>query len=60
MSAARLPEYPDAILRGIWDMAFLFSRDGTYLDYHAHDPHQLYAPPDVFIGRGVREIMPPA
>jgi signal transduction histidine kinase len=60
MSAARLPEYPDAILRGIWDMAFLISRDGIYLDYHAHDPHQLYAPPDLFIGRGVREIMPPA
>jgi signal transduction histidine kinase len=55
-----LPQYPDAILRGIWDMVFLISRDGTYLDYHAHDPHQLYASPDVFIGRGVREIMPPA
>jgi signal transduction histidine kinase len=60
MSAARLPEYPDAILRGIWDMAFLISRDGTYLDYHSHDQHQLYAPPEAFIGRRVREIMPAA
>lgn len=60
MSAARLPEYPDAILRGIWDMAFLISRDGTYLDYHSHDQHHLYAPPEAFIGRRVRDIMPAA
>jgi len=58
MSAARLPEYPDAILRGIWDMAFLIGRDGTYLDYHTQDQHQLYAPPEAFIGRRLREVMP--
>src|SRR5262249_20317263 len=60
MSAARLPEYPDAILRGIWDMAFLITRDGTYLDYHTQDLHQLYAPPEAFIGRRVGDVMPAA
>jgi len=60
MSPARLPEYPDAILRGIWDLAFLISRDGTYLDYHYQDEQQLYAPPEAFIGRRVRDIMPAA
>jgi signal transduction histidine kinase len=60
MSTARLPEYPDAILRGIWDLAFLISRDGTYLDYHSQDEQQLYAAPEAFIGRRVSEIMPAA
>src|SRR3954470_19817808 len=60
MSAERLPEYPDAILRGMWDMAFLITRDGTYLDYHAHDDDQLYAPPEAFVGRRVGDIMPAA
>src|SRR4051812_25990644 len=60
MSAERLPEYPDAILRGMWDMAFLITRDGTYLDYHSHDDDQLYAPPEAFIGRRVGDIMPAA
>jgi signal transduction histidine kinase len=60
MSPERLPEYPDAILRGMWDLAFLISRDGTYLDYHYQDEQQLYAPPEAFIGRRIREIMPAA
>src|SRR3954466_3805075 len=60
MSAERLPEYPDAILRGMWDMAFLITRDGTYLDYHTHDDDQLYAPPEAFVGCHVGDIMPAA
>jgi signal transduction histidine kinase len=46
---------PD-ILRGIWDTAFLISRDGSCLDYHSHDHHQ----PDAFVGRCVRELVPNA
>jgi signal transduction histidine kinase len=42
----------------MWDMAFLITRDGTYLDYHAHDDDQLYAPPEAFVGRRVGDIMP--
>ena len=48
-----------AILRAGPDLMFVLSPDGTYLDYHAAHPEHLYAPPDRFIGRNIREIMPP-
>jgi len=48
-----------AILRGIPDLMFVMRRDGTYVDYHARDPSDLFVPPDQFLGRTVREIMPP-
>ena len=35
------------------------SRDGTYLDYHARDPTDLLVPPSSFLGRNMREILPP-
>jgi PAS domain S-box-containing protein len=47
-----------AILRGIPDLMFVMRRDGTYVDYHARDPSDLFAPPERFLGRSVREIMP--
>jgi signal transduction histidine kinase len=37
---------------------FVLQRDGTYVDYHARDPKFLFAPPEQFLGRSVREIMP--
>ncbi len=48
-----------AILRAIPDWMFVTSADGVFLDYHAKDPETLLAPPPVFLGRTVREIMPP-
>jgi PAS domain S-box-containing protein len=48
-----------AILRAIPDLMFVLRRDGTYVDYHARDPSELFLPPDQFLGRTVREIMPP-
>jgi PAS domain S-box-containing protein len=50
----------DAILRAIPDLMFVLKRDGTYVDYHARDPALLFLPPDQFIGKRVRDIMPPA
>ena len=47
-----------AILQAIPDLMFVLARDGTYLDYHARDPKLLFAPPDAFLGRTVRNIMP--
>ena len=47
-----------AILRGIPDLMFVMRRDGTYVDYHARDPSDLFVPPEQFLGRTVREIMP--
>jgi PAS domain S-box-containing protein len=48
-----------AMLRAVPDLMFVLLRDGTYVDYHARDPKLLFAPPSVFIGKKVREIMPP-
>ena len=48
-----------AMLRAIPDLMFVVLRDGTYVDYHARDPRLLFVPPEHFIGRTVRDIMPP-
>jgi signal transduction histidine kinase len=47
-----------AMLRAIPDLMFVLSRDGTYVDYYARDPNLLLLPPDQFIGRTIRDIMP--
>ena len=47
-----------AILRAIPDLMFLTTLDGVYLDFHAQDATQLYAPPASFIGRGIRDVLP--
>ena len=49
-----------ALLKAIPDLMFVLRRDGTYLDYQARDPKILFVPPNAFLGRTVREIMPPA
>jgi signal transduction histidine kinase len=49
-----------AILRSVPDLMFVLDRDGTYLDYHVRDRSLLFAPPEVFLGRTIREVMPPA
>src|SRR6185295_2509332 len=49
-----------AILQAMPDLMFVIGADGTYLDFHARDRSQLFVPPEVFLGRTVREIMPPA
>jgi len=48
-----------AILNAVPDLMFLQTRDGVYLDYHAANPKDLLAPPEAFIGRSMREILPP-
>ena len=48
-----------AILRAIPDWMFLTTVDGRFLDYHARDSSQLYAQPLAFLGRTVREVLPP-
>jgi len=48
-----------AMLRAVPDLMFVVLRDGTYVDYHARDPQLLFAPPSVFIGKKIRDIMPP-
>lgn len=48
-----------AMVRAIPDLMFVLLNDGTFVDYHARHPDLLYAPPSEFIGRHVREILPP-
>jgi signal transduction histidine kinase len=49
-----------ALLHAIPDLMFLLHRDGTYLDYHVRDPKSLFVPPEAFLGRNVRDVLPPA
>jgi PAS domain S-box-containing protein len=56
----RANERNTAILRAVPDLMFVILRDGTYVDYNARDEKLLWAPPSAFLGRTVREIMPPA
>src|SRR3954470_13545574 len=49
-----------AILRAVPDLMFVLTSDGTYVDYQARDPELLFAPPESFIGKSVRDVMPPA
>jgi two-component system, NarL family, sensor kinase len=47
-----------AILSALPDMMFLLDEEGTYLDWYAADPTNLYVPPEQFLGQNIREIMP--
>ena len=48
-----------AILRAIPDSMFLTTSDGVILDYHARDIAKLLVPPSAFMGKNVREVLPP-
>jgi PAS domain S-box-containing protein len=48
-----------AILRAVPDLMFVFSNDGVYLDFHAKDPTELLVPPEAFLGKKMRDVMPP-
>jgi two-component system, NarL family, sensor kinase len=49
----------EAILTALPDMMFVLDKDGTYLDWYAKDPSGLYAPPETFLGKNMRHVMPP-
>jgi signal transduction histidine kinase len=48
-----------AILRANPDMVFLMSNDGVYLDFHARDLNELLLRPEMFLGKNVRDVLPP-
>lgn len=48
-----------AILRAIPDMMFIMDRNGVYLDYYARDVGTLLRAPNEFLGKSVREVLPP-
>ena len=41
------------------DLMFLLSRDGTYLNYFASSTEELLVSPDSFIGKNMRDVLPP-
>jgi PAS domain S-box-containing protein len=47
-----------AMVRALPDLMFLTSSDGVFLDYHARDRRHLLVPPEEFLGRRVREVLP--
>ena len=47
-----------AILRAIPDWMFVMSSDGVYLDCHVKNPEDLIAPPEAFLGKSMREVLP--
>jgi len=47
-----------AILRAIPDLMFVFSPGGVYLDYNAPNPAALFLPPDQFLGKHIRDVLP--
>ena len=48
-----------AILKAIPDLMFIQTREGVFLDYHAKDQTNLFAPPEVFLGKNMRDVLPP-
>ncbi len=49
-----------AILEAIPDLLFELDDDGRYVSYHSPRTDLLAAPPEVFLGKTVAEILPPA
>jgi C4-dicarboxylate-specific signal transduction histidine kinase len=48
-----------AILRTVPDLMFVLSPAGVYLDYHSPNPDALFVPPDRFLGKHMRDVLPP-
>lgn len=46
------------IVDAIPDLLFRVKQDGTFLDYSAKSTDRLYAPPEVFIGRNIADVLP--
>jgi PAS domain S-box-containing protein len=47
-----------AILRAFPDVMFLQDKNGVYLDYFSREPHALLIPPQSFLGKSAREVLP--
>jgi PAS domain S-box-containing protein len=47
-----------AMLRTIPDLMFLMSKEGVFLDYHARNSDLLYVPPNQFLGKNIKEVVP--
>ncbi len=50
----------EALIANFPDVYFRMSRDGTFLQYRAHDRFELYVAPEVFLGKRITDVMEPA
>nr|MBP7687395.1 PAS domain-containing protein [Thermoflexales bacterium] len=48
-----------AILDALPDMMFRIARDGTYLDFKGASSNELVAPPEIFLGHTIAEVLSP-
>ncbi len=48
-----------AMLEAFPDLIFYMDGDGVFLDYEASDNVRLFRKPEEFLGRNVRDVMPP-
>jgi signal transduction histidine kinase len=48
-----------ATLRALPDLMFLQTRDGVYLQHYASNLSELLVPPEAFLGKNMRDILPP-
>ena len=51
-------ERNQAILRALPDLMFLQNKEGVYIDYYARDKTDLLMPPESFLGKDIREVLP--
>lgn len=52
-------ERNQAILRANPDLVFLNNKEGVYLDYYARDRNDLLVSPEIFLGKNIRDVLPP-
>jgi putative nucleotidyltransferase with HDIG domain len=50
----------NATFKALPDLLFIFSQDGTFLDYHANEEASLIALPEYFTGKSLAEVLPEA
>jgi PAS domain S-box-containing protein len=48
-----------SIFRAFPDLLFRLDGDGTILDYHAGQTSYLYVSPEMFLGKQMRDVLPP-
>ena len=47
-----------SILKALPDLMFLQDEAGNFLDFYAAQPEQLFVPPEGFLGKNIREVLP--
>jgi len=47
-----------ALLDAVPDMMFMLDQDGVFLDYHVPTRNSLYASPETFLGKNIRDVLP--